>query len=156
MNRDRLAKLWETHLPTLRRCLWFLARSKETREDIEQGVAIRALGTGSEWTGAGVLVAAARYEARDYYRRAYKQIADQILDAHLATIPAPGPGPEDLAIARAELRAIGKTLRRRARSILIKHAAGYSIAEIAEAERINKASVCVALWRTRRKLKREL
>jgi len=94
------------------------------------------------WRGAGSfrgessarswVVAIARRQTRDRLRRRRLRVVD---DAFLADRPSPGPGPEDLALDRAELAEVTEAVRELApahREVLgLAFGAGLSLPEVA-------------------------
>jgi RNA polymerase sigma-70 factor, ECF subfamily len=94
------------------------------------------------WRGAGSfrgessarswVVAIARRQTRDRLRRQRLRVVD---DAFLADRPSPGPGPEDLALDRAELAEVTEAIRELApahREVLgLAFGAGLSLPEVA-------------------------
>jgi RNA polymerase sigma-70 factor, ECF subfamily len=136
-DRSALAALYERHGQAVLAQIVLAVGERTLAEEILQDTMLAA------WRGAGSfrgdsrvrswLIAIARRQARDRTRR---RRADTVADDILSGWPAAGPGPEDLALERAEAAVIAQSIGElgpRHREILgLVYGASLSLAEAAD------------------------
>lgn len=160
-DRDALAELYERHGHVLLGQIQLVVGDRPLSEEILQDTMLAI------WRGAGSfraqsqvrswMIAIARRQARDRMRRHRPPTVD---DTALAEFPSADPGPESVALERAEAAAVAnaiKALSTAHREVLgLAFGAGLSLAEVADVLEIPVGTVKSRLTAARAALARSL
>jgi RNA polymerase sigma-70 factor (ECF subfamily) len=160
-DRAALVALYHRHAQVVLAQIDLFAGDRGLSEEILQDAMLAV------WRGAGSfrgessvrswIIAIARRQARDRLRRRRLRIVD---DRLLADQPAPGPGPEDVALERATAAAVANATRDLSgshREVLgLVFGAGLSLAETAQVLEIPLGTVKSRLAAARAALSRAL